>query len=133
MAGNGSRSGSSRSAGGTPARSFQSPGTNFDAMKRRYDRTRATNQGLTFDVTDRPKRLSTQSYLTRQRALSVYRKQASRPLGELTRDQLRAPAGRFSIVSNPAPARAFPSQAPGRTKAGEASARAARQAAKRRR
>lgn len=137
MAGYGNRP--SRGSGGTvgPAsRGFSSPTINdFDGLKRRYDRTRPTNGGLGNDVSDRPRswgsnRKQLTAGLTRKRALGVYRSQASRPLGELTADRVRAPFGRFSTVSNPAPAKAFPSQAPGRTKTAETRAREWRKEAK---
>jgi len=109
---------------------FRAPGNDFDSMRRRVVRTRMTNSGLTFNTDDRPargyKRLN--SGLNRARAFKTYRQQGGRPLNELTGDRLRAPYGRFSTVRNPAPARSFPSQAPGRTKAGELVAREGRKA-----
>lgn len=111
--------------------------TDFATLKRRWDRTRPENGGLTNNIDDRRggmgpefqrRLLNTMS--TRKRALSVYRRQSSRPLGELSSDLVRAPFGRFSVVKNPAPAKAFPSQALGRSRKGEEAARAARKAAK---
>ena len=104
----------------------------FNAMKRRYDRTKFENSGLTFNTSDRPR--GTKQLITginRKRAFGIYRAQAARPLNELTQQKARAPFGKFSTVKNPAPAKAFPSQAPGRTKAAEAKAREYRKAAKR--
>lgn len=110
----------------------------FDTLKRRYDRTRPENGGLSNNVDDRDRSGYSQtgrtkllnSMSTRARALKVYRQEASRPLHELSSETVRAPYGRFSVVKNPAPAKAFPSAAPGRTKKGELAARAARTAAK---
>lgn len=141
MAGRNNKAGGGRSGGGAvaeakaaPAKAFSSPGTEFDSMKRRYDRTRPVSGGLYSDTSDRPKTWGRntkqlQAGLTRDRARKIYRAQASRPLNELTRDQIKAPAGRFSTYRNPAPAKSFPMQAPGRTKAGVAMARAGREAA----
>jgi len=132
MAGKNNKKG--RSTGGTIAavKKVSTPSNDFDNMRRRVVRTRMTNGGLTFNTDDRPtrgnKRLN--SGLNRARAFKTYRQQGGRPLNELTGDKLRAPYGRFSTMSNPAPAKSFPSQAPGRTKAGELVAREARKAAK---
>ena len=110
------------------------PANSFDTQKRRIDRTRFENSGLTFNTDDRPGRFgSTKNLvagLNRKRAFGVYRAQAARPLGELSTATTRAPFGRFSTVKNPAPAKAFPSQAPGRTKKAELAAREYRKAAK---
>jgi len=103
----------------------------FNAMKRRYDRTKFENSGLTFNTSDRPKGTKQLvAGINRKRAFGIYRAQAARPLNELTQQVARAPFGKFSTVKNPAPAKAFSSQAPGRTKAAEAKAREYRKAAK---
>jgi hypothetical protein len=116
--------------------------TDFNTMKRRWDRTRPENSGLTNNVDDRSaaarysgtgRRKLLNSMSTRKRALGLYRSMASRPLNELSNSTVRAPMGRFSTVKNPAPARSFPSQAPGRTKKGEEVARANRKRPSRRR
>jgi hypothetical protein len=114
--------------------------TDFATLQRRWNRTKPENGGLSNNIDDRRggmgpafqrRLLNTMS--ARQRALSVYRQQAARPLNELSANTTRAPFGRFSVVKNPAPAKAFPSQALGRSKKGELAARAARTAAKARR
>jgi membrane-bound lytic murein transglycosylase len=111
--------------------------TDFATLQRRWNRTKPENGGLSNNIDDRRggmgpafqrRLLNTMS--ARQRALSVYRQQAARPLNELSANTTRAPFGRFSVVKNPAPAKAFPSQALGRSKKGELAARAARTAAK---
>ena len=128
---------STTKAAAKPAKAAAKPApkvdvNSFNAMKRRYDRTKFENSGLTFNTSDRPK--GTKQLVTginRKRAFGIYRAQAARPLNELTQQVARAPFGKFSTVKNPAPAKAFPSQAPGRTKAAEAKAREYRKAAKR--
>lgn len=114
------------------AKRVSTPSNDFDNMRRRVVRTRMTNGGLTFNTDDRPKQgyKNITAALNRARAFKTYSQQGGRPLNELTGDKLRAPYGRFSTIKNPAPAKAFPSQAPGRTKAGELVAREARKAAK---
>ena len=131
----GKRGGKSTAPAGSSvvaAKRVSTPSNDFDNMRRRVGRTRMTNGGLTFDTSDRPKQgyKNLTAALNRARAFSTYRQQGGRPLGELTGDKLRAPYGRFSTIKNPAPAKSFPSQAPGRTKAGELVAREARKAAK---
>ena len=108
----------------------------FDAMKRRVDRTRFKDSGLNFDVSDRPRgygyggNKQIPAAINRKRAFGIYRQQAGRPLNELKTETVRAPFGRFSTVKNPAPAKAFPSSAPGRTKKAELLAREWRKQAK---
>lgn len=109
----------------------------FATMKRRYDRTKPENSGLKNNIDDRRggmgpsyQRRLLNSMSTRGRALKVYRGQSARPLYELPVGMVRAPFGKFSTVSNPAPAKAFPSQAPGRTKKAESLARENRKKAR---
>jgi hypothetical protein len=120
--------------GKAAAKAAKVPANSFDTQKRRIDRTRFENSGLTFNTDDRPGRFGSRKNLmagiNRKRAFGIYRAQAARPLSELSTSTTRAPFGKFSTVKNPAPAKAFPSQAPGRTKKAELAAREYRKAAK---
>jgi hypothetical protein len=103
-------------------------------MSQRIKRTNYPTRSITPNVDDRPPMLKPQASLTRRRARDVYAGQLLRGTGRdgswrLTREQASAPFGRFSTVRNPAPAKSFPSQAPGRTVKGEAVARQGRRSA----
>lgn len=114
------------------------PGSTSNDIGSRARRTKFPTRSITPDVSDREPRKKSAAAITRKRARDVYGNQLLKGTGRdgafnLDMSIVRAPFGRFSTVSNPAPAKSFPSQAPLRTKKGEQVARKGRASAAARR